>query len=202
MAFSIKKQANLNLKKNTTFKIPRTGSGAPIIWKIAIFGAGKNVLNGEYAWDGTTLENGKPKYYEVFNGDNYIFWNVSEWALYDADYSERAYISSDLITWQPDDGPAPAPTAVISYSQSSYINSIYFGFDAQNDFYDTIITRFAGGLEEFQNGQDILLTWNGSRWDATAYETLLYWSEDLFIWWNANGTLAVPSLIAGMTYSA
>ena len=29
MAFSIKKQANLKFKKNTTFKIPRTGSGAP-----------------------------------------------------------------------------------------------------------------------------------------------------------------------------
>lgn len=29
MAFSIKKQANLNFKNNTTFKIPRTGSTAP-----------------------------------------------------------------------------------------------------------------------------------------------------------------------------
>ena len=201
MAFSIKKQANLNFKKNTTFKIPRTESGAPIIWKIAIFGAGKNVLNGEYAWDGTTLQNGKPKYYEVFNGDNYIFWNVSEWALYDTDYSERAYISSDLTTWQPDDGAAPAPTAVISYSQSSYINSIYFGLDAIDDFFDNTVTRSSGGFTIFTGGLEYIS--ENNRWEALLLDgTLVYYSEDLFIWWNANGTLAVPSLIAGMTYSA
>jgi hypothetical protein len=193
---------SLIIKKNTTFKIPRTGFGAPILWKIAIFGAGKNVLNGEYAWDGTTLENGKPKYYEVFNGENYIFWNVSEWALYDADYSERAYISSDLITWQPDDGAAPAPTAVISYSQSSYINSIYFGVDAANDLYDTIVSRSSGGTTQFNNGPSVAVGWNDTRWEATVDETPFYWSEDLFIWYNANDTLAVASLIIGMTYSA
>ena len=174
------------------------------IWKIAIFGAGKNVLNGEYAWDGTTLENGKPKYYEVFNGENYIFWNVSEWALYDTDYSEIAYISSDLITWQPDDAIAPAPTAVISYSQSSYINSIYFGYDADGDLYDSTVSRSSGGTTEFSNGPEVLVTWNSedTKWEAISYGTPFYRSEDLFIWYNANDTLAVASLIIGMTYSA
>ena len=204
MAFSIKKQANLNFKKNTTFKIPRTGSGAPIIWKVAIFSAGKSVLNGEYAWNGTNIQNGKPKYYEVENAENYIFWDTEQWVLWDSDFSESAYTSSDLITWAEDNAASPAPLSALSYSQTSFINSIYFGFDAQDDFLDCTVSRSSGGTSQFSNGLDILVAWNSesAKWEGTLYGIRFYWSENLFYWYNDNDTPAVISLIAGMTYSA
>ena len=102
------------------------GGGAPTIWKVAIYGAGKSQLNAEYSWNGTILENGNRKYYES-NLENYIFWTLSEWALYDNDFSEIGYISSNLITWQSDNAPNPAPTSALSYSQSSYIQTIVLG---------------------------------------------------------------------------
>ena len=177
---------------------------APTIWKVAIFSAGKRALNGEYAWNGTDIRNGKPKYYEVVNAENYIFWDTEQWVLWDNDFSESAYTSADLITWAEDNGSSPAPLSALSYSQASFINSIYFSMDAEGEFFDATLSRTSGGLNEFSNGPDVLVTWNfeDEKWEAIAYEIRFYWSYDLFIWINDSGTPAVNTLIAGMTYSA
>jgi hypothetical protein len=123
MAFSIKKQANLNFKKNTTFKIPRTGSGAPILWKIAIFGAGTDSANSEYVWDGTTITNG---YLEYF-GNEYRITYDGGWKIYDSGNDQNLYASEDLITWTQVNGALQVPSSALSYSQSSYIQTIVLG---------------------------------------------------------------------------
>ena len=200
---------SLIIKKNTTFKIPRTGSGAPILWKVAIFGAGTDSSNGEYVWDGSRVLNGKPIYDKVGGtfDEEYIIWESEPnnfWGLYDS-VAGFTYNSQDLITWnEGPDGVAPVPLSALSYSQSSFINSIYFGFDAQDDFVDNILSRSSGGTSEFSNGPDVVVTWNTEDevWEAIAYGTRFYFSYDLFVWYNDDSTPAVVSLIAGMTYSA
>lgn len=183
---------------------PIGGGAAPTIWKVAIFSAGKSVLNGEYAWNGTNIQNGKPKYYEVQNAENYIFWDTAQWVLWDADFSESAYTSSDLITWAEDNATSPAPLSALSYSQTSYINSIYFGYDAIDDFYDNTVSRSSGGTSQFSSGPEVLVAWNSgdAKWEGTLSSVRFYWSEDLFYWHNDNDTAAIASLIAGMTYTA
>ena len=180
------------------------GGAAPTIWKVAIFSAGKSALNGEYAWNGTNIQNGKPKYYEVQNAENYIFWDTAQWVLWDNDLSESAYTSSNLITWAQDNAASPAPLSALSYSQTSFINSIYFGFDAQDDFFDNTLSRSSGGTNEFSNGPDVVVSWNTENevWEAISYGNRVYFSFDLFIWYNDSGTTAVNTLIAGMTYTA
>jgi hypothetical protein len=192
------------IKKNTTFKIPRTGSGAPILWKIAIFGAGTAISNGEYVWDGITTENGLPVYRFSFEVVDIIFGIDNYWHIYSSSNDTNYYKSLDLITWTIENGDSPVPTSTLSYSQTSFINSIYFGFDAQDDFLDCTVSRSSGGTSQFSNGPDILVTWNSgdAKWEGTLYGTRFYWSYDLFYWYNDDDSPAVASLIAGMTYSA
>ena len=100
---------SLIIKKNTTFKIPRT---LPL--RIVISGAGNASANGEYAWDGSTINNGKRVYaYEYaiqFEADNY-------WYIYDSGNDQFLYKSADLITWTTEpSSTAPPPSATLYYT--------------------------------------------------------------------------------------
>ena len=70
MAFSIKKQANLNLKKNTTFKIPRTAV-APTTLPLGtptLYFSGISLADGG-DWSGMTFDN--PWSWAVFGGSSW-----------------------------------------------------------------------------------------------------------------------------------
>jgi hypothetical protein len=176
---------------------------APTIWKVAIFSAGTSTSNGEYVWDGVTFSLGERLY---MSGNNSLSWDGTKWYIYDEDGlgGDASYSSLDLITWTIENGDSPAPSATLSYSQTSFINSIYFGFDAQDDFIDCTVSRSSGGTSQFSNGPDVLVAWNSgdAKWEGTLYGTRFYWSYDLFYWYNDDDSPAVVSLIAGMTYSA
>jgi len=103
-------------------KIFRHKEGAPVIRKVAIFGAGTDSSNGEYIEDGVI--NGKPFY--AFN-TNAIYWDGSQWVIEDSIFDDDTYKSADLITWEEANGDPPAPSSASSYSQSSYIQTIVLG---------------------------------------------------------------------------
>lgn len=182
--------------------VSASSAPAPTIWKVAIFSAGTITSNGEYIWDGVALINGKPQY-QYLSGVNSIYFAGGEWFIEDTIFEENTYKSTDLITWQQENGALPVPSSALSYSQTSFINSIYFGFDAQDDFLDNILSRSSGGTSEFSSGPNVVVSWNTENevWEAIAYGTRFYFSFDLFTWYNDDGTPAVVSLIAGMTYS-
>jgi len=107
---------SLIIKKNTTFKIPRT---LPL--RIVISGAGTTTSNGEYVWDGVTLSNNKPRYDKVGGvlNEDYIGWNIEPnnfWSLYDS-IAGLTYISQDLITWNyGPDGVESLPSSTLYYT--------------------------------------------------------------------------------------
>ena len=100
------------------------GAGAPILWKISAYGAGLGSSDSEYVWDGTTLFLGNPQYNAI--NLNYIYKESGFWYMHDFHSNFNSYISSDLITWSQEEAPDP-PSAILSYSQSSYIQTIVLG---------------------------------------------------------------------------
>ena len=103
-------------------KIFRHKGGAPVIWKVAIFGAGTGSADSEYVWDGTTLVDGFPVY-----GGPFVIKYDGGWKIYDSGNDENLYASEDLITWTQVNGALPAPSSALSFSQSSYIQEIVLG---------------------------------------------------------------------------
>jgi hypothetical protein len=84
-------------------------------WRITISGAGTTTSNGEYAWDGVTLEAGKPKY--ISTNGNYIYWGTPYWSIWDYELERATYISYDNLTsWEIDDASEPSPSATLSYT--------------------------------------------------------------------------------------
>ena len=127
------------------------GGGAPIIWKVAIFGAGTTTSNGEYAWDGVTITNGKPQY-NMANGSN-IFWypDSSEWILADNLEGIDAYKSTNLTTWTSEGGSLPVPSSTLSYSENSYIQTVVLagGDPDQSGTYTWNGTTFVNGKPRY-----------------------------------------------------
>ena len=90
--------------------------GDSVIWRILISGAGTTTSNGEYVWDGVTLENGQPKY--ISTNGNYIFINESQiWSIWDFELDRATYISyGNLTSWEIDDASEPSPSATLYYT--------------------------------------------------------------------------------------
>jgi len=89
------------------------GGAAPQPTAVLISGAGTESSDGNYVWDGVSLVNGKRQY--IFS-NNEIFWNGSQWSLYDDVEGDVVYSSPDLITWAVLNGAEPVPTGTLSYS--------------------------------------------------------------------------------------
>jgi len=79
---------------------------------VLISDAGTESSDGNYVWNGNFV-NGKRQY---FFSNNEIFWNGSQWSLYDDVEGDVVYSSPDLITWAVLNGAEPAPTGTLSYS--------------------------------------------------------------------------------------
>jgi hypothetical protein len=85
-------------------------------WRITISGAGTTTSNGEYVWDGVTLDSGKPRYTNP--SGNYIYWDDT-WYIYDNTTESATYLisSSDFSgAWVENDGSLPVPTSTLSYT--------------------------------------------------------------------------------------
>lgn len=102
----------------------------PTIWKVALYSSDSPTINQEYIWDGTTLVEGKPKYFGGLN-ENYIRSLDPEWYVWNVGSELYDYGSEDLITWFGNEVVGP-PTASVSYSQNSYIQTVVLaGSDSQ-----------------------------------------------------------------------
>jgi hypothetical protein len=85
-------------------------------WRVTISGAGTTTSNGEYVWDGVTLDSGKPRYTNP--SGNYIYWDDT-WYIYDNTTESATYLisSSDFSgAWVENDGSLPVPTSTLSYT--------------------------------------------------------------------------------------
>jgi len=129
----------------------KSGGSAPTIWKVAIFGAGTTTSDGEYVWDGVTISEGK-KYYAKGQYD-FIQWSEGDgyWFIYDDSFGSNTYSSLDLINWSIIDGASPAPTSALSYSQSSYIQTVVLagGSPDQSGTYTWDGTTFVNGKPKY-----------------------------------------------------
>ena len=142
---------SLIIKKNTTFKIPRTGSGAPTIYKVAIFGAGSIGASREYLYDGVL--NGQPKYKAEESGVGFwnIFFNGYDWSL-DFEGGDAYYYGTTQINWSFGEiGDTPNPSATASYSQTSYIQTVVLagGDPDQSGTYTWNGTTFVNGKPRY-----------------------------------------------------
>lgn len=127
------------------------GATTPTIYKVAIFGAGSLDADGEYIYDGEN--NGKPKYArQDSNGNPWnIFFNGYDWAL-DFDGGEAYYYGTTQINWSEGEiGDPPYPSAVASYSQSSYIQTVVLagGNPDQSGTYTWDGTTFVNGKPKY-----------------------------------------------------
>ena len=107
-----------NFKRGINLYVPKKRT---VVLRIVISGAGRASSNGEYVWDGVTLEGGKPRY-DLVGGavnEDYIYWVTGGdevWGISDND-AGITYLSSDLITWDfGPDGVEPLPTSTLSYT--------------------------------------------------------------------------------------
>jgi hypothetical protein len=78
---------SLIIKKNTTFKIPRTGSGAPSGIPVASTSSViiTNSLSNGQNWNGTYIFNSENNRYELDFGSSlqYLYWysNSNQWSI-------------------------------------------------------------------------------------------------------------------------
>ena len=106
----------LGLGVSSSSKLP-SGGAVPTPTAVLISGAGSELTDGLYSWDGVTLTNGKPAYigpasgFDNFRIDWYDIWTLSEGG------GDSYYLSYDLVNWEIGDiGDSPAPTGTLSYS--------------------------------------------------------------------------------------
>jgi hypothetical protein len=197
-------------------KIFRHKGGAPVIWKVAIFGAGNISSDSEYVWDGITTTNGKPEYigqqFKIFfdDSDNY-------WKIYDSGNDNILYISLDLITWSTENADNPPPSSALSFSQSSYIQEIVLG-GADSDQAGTYTwdgTTFIDGKPKymgplktgapennyiFYSSGDLSYILHGYK---TVNEEMINMSSsaDLVSFWNLSSGSSEP-LVSSIVYTA
>ena len=89
------------------------GAAAPEPTAVLISGAGTASSNGNYVW-GESFVNGKRQY---FFSNNEIYWDGSQWSIYDDVEGDVVYSSLNLIAWEIIGGAEePAPTGTLSYS--------------------------------------------------------------------------------------
>jgi hypothetical protein len=200
---------SLIIKKNTTFKIPRD----PILWKIAIFGAGTDSSNAEYVWDGSTITNGKPTYFYDYRiqfeeYDNY-------WYIYDSGNDQFLYKSADLITWTQVNGALPVPSSALSYSPNSVIQSLTLDgseIATSSGTYDWDGVTTEGGKPKYVKttaGGVNYIAWtdvgDGDAWALFDDEDIgdyTYTSNDLITWTDLpNGAPPSPHVVT-LSYSA
>jgi hypothetical protein len=194
---------SLIIKKNTTFKIPRTGSGVPILWKIAIFGAGDGYSSSEYIWDGSAMSAGEKVY---LNLDGNILSFDEIWYI-DIAGIGTTYTSNDLITWSIGQSLLPpAPLSALSFSQSSYIQTIVLagGNPDQSGTYSWDGTTFVNGKPKYFGplkpgaSENNYIFWNTENYMLYGWkieEMLgLSVSPDLASNWSPSDAIAEPTV--------
>ena len=203
---------SLIIKKNTTFKIPRTGSGALILWKIAFFAGA--YTNAEYIRQSSESSifvessSGDNNYIEQLNPTIFISYAPPQFG------TSAVYYSDDGgVTWIPEgsiDEPDlnPAPLAALSFSQSSYIQTIVLagGNPDQSGTYSWDGTTFLNGKPKYfgplKSGatENNYILWTGFEyllygWNSSNEEMIvLSNSPDLASNWNANDAIAEPTV--------
>lgn len=192
-------------------KIFRHKGGAPVIWKVAIFGAGSIAADSEYVWDGVTTYYGKPTYYgQVYR----IQFDYNAWVIYDSDNDTNLYISDDLITWTVANGDSPPPSSALSYSQGSYIQTVVLagGTPDQSGTYTWDGTTFVNGKPKYfgplKSGatENNYIFWNGVDsyslygWKVDEMLNLSY-STDLASYWNPSDAPGEPT-VSSIVYTA
>jgi hypothetical protein len=206
---------SLIIKKNTTFKIPRTGSGAPILWKIAFFAGA--YTNGEYIRQSSESS----IFVESSSGDNNYIQQLNPTTFLSvapAQFGEDipVYYSDDnAVTWVPEGNIEepdlnPAPLAALSFSQSSYIQTIVLagGTPDQSGTYSWDGTTFINGKPKYMGPlksgatENNYIFWTGSEYSLYGWnvEEMDYLSSsvDLASNWDPNagaGTPTVSSII-------
>ena len=191
---------SLIIKKNTTFKIPRD----PIIWKIAIFGAGTTTSNGEYVWDGITTENGLPVYRFSFEVIDIIFGIDNYWHIYSSPNDTNYYKSLDLITWTIENGEPEEPSSALSYSPNSFISSVTL-VDAGAINSNGTFSRTSGGSTQFDKAGSPNFIFDDGYWVVADYSagTDTYTSSNYIFNWSANQVqFEPPPTVSSITYSA
>jgi len=204
---------SLIIKKNTTFKIPRTGSGALILWKIAFFAGA--YTNAEYIRQSSESS----IFVESSSGDNNYIEQLSPTVFISyapAQFGENipVYYSDDAgVNWFPEGNIEepdlnPAPLAALSFSQSSYIQTIVLagGTPDQSGTYSWDGTTFVNGKPKYfgplKSGapQINYIYWTGFEyslygWSSSGEEMLgLSSSIDLASNWNPNDATGEPTV--------
>lgn len=186
--------------------------GAPTIWKVSAYGAGLGTSDSEYVWDGTTLFLGNPQYNAI--NLNYIYKESGFWYMHDYASDFNSYISSDLITWSPEEVPNP-PSATLSYSQSSYIQTVVLadGTPDQSGTYTWDGTTFVNGKPKYfgplKSGasENNYIFWNTENymlygWSSSAEEMQnLSSSPDIASNWGPNDAISGPT-VSSIIYTA
>ena len=210
---------SLIIKKNTTFKIPRTGSGAPILWKIAFFAGAYG--NGEYIRESSESyifvesSSGDNNIIDIASSPVFISYMIPQFGSPPVYYSEDAG-----LTWIPEGSIEepdlnPAPLAALSFSQSSYIQTIVLagGTPDQSGTYSWDGTTFVNGRPKYfgplKSGapQINYIYWTGFEyilygWHSSNEEMLgLSNSIDLASNWNLNDATGEPT-VSSIIYTA
>ena len=99
-----------NFRRGINLYVPKKRT---VVLRIVISGAGTATSNGEYVWDGITIEEGKPVYdFEDFD----IKFFIDYWYIYNGGADTYYYKSLDLITWTIENGEPEAPTSTLFYT--------------------------------------------------------------------------------------
>jgi len=203
---------SLIIKKNTTFKIPRTESGVPILWKIAFFAGAYG--NGEYIRESSESyifvesSSGDNNIIDIASSPTFISYMIPQFGSPPVYYSEDAG-----LTWIPEGSIEepdlnPAPLAALSFSQSSYIQTIVLagGTPDQSGTYSWDGTTFINGKPKYfgplKSGapQINYIYWTGFEyslygWSSSGEEMLsLSSSIDLASNWNPNDAAGEPTV--------
>jgi len=214
MAFTVKKQAKLNFKKNTTFKIPRTGLFLPSslgglsLWLKADVGittfrntyASQIVLTGAYNTDfnGTYVATSEPD----GNGDYSLSGPVytmtyskgaNEYIIaFNSQYSAGSFISNNGVDWSISNSilnPAPYISGITNYSDGNG-QYTYAGDDPRDNAY------YLGGNDGYY-----IIDGGAGNWVLTYYEygggsTVLATNSNTIpngSWTNVNATGTITS---------
>jgi len=203
---------SLIIKKNTTFKIPRTGSGALILWKIAFFAGA--YTNAEYIRQSSESS----IFVESSSGDNNYIEQLTptlfiSYAPPQFGPSPVYYSDDGGVTWFPEgtiEEPDlnPAPLSALSFSQSSYIQTIVLagGNPDQSGTYSWDGTTFVNGKPKYFGplkpgaSENNYIFWNTENymlygWNSSNEEMIgLSNSPDLASNWNPNDAIAEPTV--------